>query len=40
MTARIVGDQKRIQTLEEELEEVRREHGFKNDELHQTRREK
>jgi HEAT repeat protein/ABC-type nitrate/sulfonate/bicarbonate transport system ATPase subunit len=40
LTARIVGDQKRIQNLEEELEEVRREHGFRGDELHQARRDK
>jgi hypothetical protein len=40
LTARIVGDQKRIQTLEEELEEVKREHGFRGDELHQTKQEK
>lgn len=40
LTARIVGDQKRIQSLEEELEVIKREHGFRGDELHQARRDK
>lgn len=39
LTARVIGDQKRIQTLEEELEELQREHGFKTDELRQMQRE-
>lgn len=40
LTARIVTDQKRLQTLEEELEEIRREHGSRDDELDQIRHER
>jgi HEAT repeat protein len=36
LTARIVSEQKRAQDLEFELEEIRREHGFRGDELREV----
>jgi HEAT repeat protein len=40
LTGRIVTDQKRIQSLEEELEHIHREHGFRGDELNQVLQDK
>jgi len=39
-STRIVENQQRIQTLTEELEKVREEHGIRSDELYQANREK
>ncbi|MBV9688231.1 MAG: HEAT repeat domain-containing protein [Ktedonobacteraceae bacterium] len=39
-TARIVGDQQRIQSLEEELEQLRHEHGVRGDQLQQATHDK
>lgn len=38
LTARIVADQNRIQTLEDDLEQLQREHGSRSDELFHTTR--
>ncbi len=40
LTGRIVTDQAKIQTLEDELEQIKREHGVRGDELSQTAKEK
>lgn len=40
LTARVAADQKRIQSLEEELEHLQHEHGLRGDELHQATHEK
>ncbi len=40
LTGRIVVDQEKIRNLEDELEQMRREHGVRGDELTQTAREK
>jgi HEAT repeat protein len=40
LTARIVADQRKLQNLEEELEQMRSEHGMRGDELFKTAQEK
>jgi len=40
MTGRIVGEQRRAQMLENDLDRLQREHGFRADELHQVTRER
>jgi len=40
LTGRIVTDQEKIRTLEENLEQIKREHGVRGDELSQTAKEK
>jgi len=40
MTGRIVGEQRRAQMLENDLEKLQQEHGFRADELHQVTRER
>src|SRR5205823_10080042 len=40
LTARIVHDQSQIHELEEELDQIRQEHGLRSDELYQTTQEK
>ncbi|GAC1621840.1 MAG: hypothetical protein NVS4B11_15220 [Ktedonobacteraceae bacterium] len=40
LTTRIVADQAKIRTLEDELEQIKREHGVRGDELNQTSKEK
>src|SRR5581483_9083448 len=37
LTARIAADQKQISSLDEELEKIREEHGFRGDELQQVK---